>query len=100
MAFTIIFTESSMDELGRLRRFDRRMILDRIDEQLTHQPTQQTRNKKRLVGSVMPWESADVAWELRIGEFRVFYDVDESELRVTIRAVRHKPPHLTIGDIL
>ena len=37
---------------------------------------------------------------LRIGEFRVFYDVNEAEARVMVRAIRHKPPHKTTEEIL
>jgi len=39
-------------------------------------------------------------WELRVGEFRVFYDVDEEAQTVFVRAVRHKPPHKTTEEIL
>ena len=39
-------------------------------------------------------------WELRVGEYRVFYDVDDTEHVVTVRAIRHKPPHATTEEIL
>ena len=39
-------------------------------------------------------------WELRIGEYRVFYDVDEQLSLVMVRAIRHKPPHKTMEEIL
>jgi mRNA-degrading endonuclease RelE of RelBE toxin-antitoxin system len=39
-------------------------------------------------------------WELRVGKFRVFYDVDEDATTVTVRAIREKPPHKTTEDIL
>jgi mRNA-degrading endonuclease RelE of RelBE toxin-antitoxin system len=39
-------------------------------------------------------------WELRIGKYRVFYDVNEEEQCVVIRAVREKPPHQTTEDVL
>ncbi len=39
-------------------------------------------------------------WEMRMGEYRVFYDVDDAERRVVIRAVRRKPPHATTEEIL
>src|SRR4051794_2668438 len=100
MPFAIVFAKSVAVDLAGLRPFDRKLVLDRIDEQLIHHPNQQTRNKKILVGLVPPWGSVEPVWELRIGELRAFYDVDEGASRVTIRAVRRKPPHLTIGDIL
>jgi mRNA-degrading endonuclease RelE of RelBE toxin-antitoxin system len=39
-------------------------------------------------------------WELRLDEDRVFYDVDETEKTVKVRAVRHKPPHKTTEEIV
>ncbi len=60
----------------------------------------ETRNKKKLVGLVPPWEHVEPVWELRVGEFRVFYDVDEVEARVVVRAVRRKPPHKATEEIL
>ncbi|WP_152052065.1 type II toxin-antitoxin system RelE family toxin [Tautonia marina] len=98
--FTIEFAEGVTSDLKALKPFDRKQILDRIDEQLTHQPTQETRNKKILVGLVPPWEHMEPIRELRIGEYRVFYDVDEAQARVIVRAIRHKPPHATTEDIV
>ena len=67
-----------------LRKFERRHIIDEIEEQLQHQPAVETRNRKRL----HPNDLAE--WELRVGKFRVFYDVSEAELRVKIEAVAYK----------
>ena len=75
-------------------------ILDKIEEQLTHEPTRETRNKKMLVGLAPPWEHVQPVWELRVGENRVFYDVDEDASVVIVRAVRYKPPHKTTEEIL
>ncbi len=97
--FTIEYSEMAADNLADLRAFDRKQVLGQIDTQLTHQPTSETRNKKKLIGLVPPWEHVEPVWELRVGEFRVFYDVDEAETRVIIRAVRRKPPHRTMEEI-
>ena len=75
-------------------------ILDEIDIQLSHEPVRETRNRKILVGLVPPWEHVPPVWELRIGEYRAFYDVDENEKAVMVRAIRHKPPHKTTEEIL
>jgi mRNA-degrading endonuclease RelE of RelBE toxin-antitoxin system len=98
--YEIEYAEDVVDDLANLRAYQRKQILDRIEVQLTHQPTQQTRNKKILVGLIPPWEYVEPVWELRIGEYRVFYDVDEDASIVTIRAIRHKPPHKTTEEIL
>jgi len=75
-------------------------MLDRIEVQLRYEPTRQTRNRKVLVGLVPPWSHLEPVWELRVGEYRAFYDVDEREATVIIRAIRHKPPHRTTEEIL
>jgi hypothetical protein len=56
--------------------------LDTVDEQLTRQPTIETRNRKPMRPNPM------APWELRIGDLRVYYDVAETpEQVVHIRAV-------------
>lgn len=89
-----------MEDLVKLRAFDRRRILDAIEGELRREPTVETRQRKVLVGLVTPFESVPPIWELRVGEHRVFYDVGEGDKRVYVRAVRHKPPHKTTEEIL
>ena len=98
--YTIKYAEGVADDLANLRTYQRKQILNRIEVQLTHQPAQQTRNKKILVGLIPPWEHVEPVWELRVGEYRVFYDVDAEASTVTVRAIRHKPPHKTTEEIL
>ena len=53
-----------------------RVVLDAVEEQLTHQPTTETKNRK-------PMRPNPVApWELRTGNLRVYYDVQEKPERV------------------
>ena len=75
-------------------------MIDRIEEQLFHQPKVPTRNRKRLESVKSPWVFTGAAWELRVGEFRVFYDVDVKAKLVMIRGIRNKPPHRTSEDIV
>lgn len=98
--YTIEFAAGVAEDLAELRAYDRQRILDRIDEQLADQPAQVTRNRKPIVGLTPRWEHEEPVWELRIDEYRVFYDVDEAARRVTVRAIRHKPPHKTTEEIL
>ena len=56
---------------------------------LSYEPTTKTRNRKPL----RPNEVAE--WELRIGKFRVLYDVDENGRIVRIKVVGFK-----IGNLL
>ena len=62
-------------------RYERKSILDGIREQLTHSPTEETRNKKMLR------ENPLSDWELRIHPFWVFYEVDELKKLVRVVAV-------------
>jgi mRNA-degrading endonuclease RelE of RelBE toxin-antitoxin system len=57
---------------------------------LTKKPTTPTRRKKLLEGLVSPWDALRPVWQLRVGDFRVFYDVDEERQEVIVRAIRRK----------
>ena len=98
--FKIEYAEDIADDLAGMSAYRRRRIFDQIEAQLLHQPTRQSRNRKLLVGLKPPWDHVEPVWELRVGEFRVFYDVDETAGMVKIRVVRHKPPHKTTEEIL
>ena len=95
MAFQIEFTQSAADHIRAFRTYDQRIVLDAIEEQLRDQPTVETRNRKPL----SPNELSN--WELRVEEFRIFYDVIASEEThvVKIKAVGRKEHNkLKIGD--
>jgi mRNA-degrading endonuclease RelE of RelBE toxin-antitoxin system len=97
--YEIQYAEGVSDDLRGLTAYHRSIVLDRIDEQLLHDPTMETRAKKVVVGLILPWQHEEPVWQLRVGEFRVFYDVDQPNLRVTVRAIRRKPPHTTTKEI-
>jgi mRNA-degrading endonuclease RelE of RelBE toxin-antitoxin system len=99
MAFEIDVHELAMEELAGLRPFDQRRIIAAIEEQLRQQPTVATRRRKCLVGLVPGFEHVLPVWELRVGDFRVFYDVDVDSQRVHVRAVRKKEPPRTTREI-
>ena len=98
--YKIEYAEGITGDLAILRAYDRKQILDRLEKRLSYEPTKQTKNKKPLPGLIPPWEYIEPVWELRVGEFRVFYDVDEQSSLVMIRAIRHKPLHKTTEEIL
>ena len=100
MAYEINITPSALDELKEIDVHYRRQITDAIDSQLRHEPTVDTRKRKLLVGIDPDFENIPPIWQLRVGDFRVFYDVDESENTVAVRAVREKPPHLQTEEIV
>ena len=82
--FQVEFTTEAINDLRLLRKFDQQQILAAIEVQLPHQATQETRNRKRL----RPNQLAE--WEMRIDQFRVFYDVDPLTAVVKIEAVGYK----------
>ncbi len=56
MAFRIEISDLAESELGAIRVFERRRIVDELREQLTYQPTVATRNRKRLETAVPDFE--------------------------------------------
>ena len=82
MPYRIEYSPDAEDHLRALTARQRKTVLDTVDEQLTHQPTVETKQRK-------PMRPNPVApWELRIGNLRVYYDIEETqEAIVFIRAV-------------
>jgi mRNA-degrading endonuclease RelE of RelBE toxin-antitoxin system len=87
-------------ELKALRVVDQRCIADEIASRLRHEPTVVTRSRKCLAGLPPSFEHEPPVWELRVGEYRVFYDVDAEAQVVYVRAVRRKGQGQTTGDII
>ena len=87
--FEITFTPEAADDLAALKKNEQVEVVDAIETQLSYEPTTKTRNRKPL----RPNEVAE--WELRIGKFRVLYDVDENGRIVRIKVVGFK-----IGNLL
>jgi mRNA-degrading endonuclease RelE of RelBE toxin-antitoxin system len=50
--------------------------------------------------AVPDFEHVPPIWELRIGDYRAFYDVDEAARTVSVRAIRRKGPGQTTGEII
>jgi mRNA-degrading endonuclease RelE of RelBE toxin-antitoxin system len=82
LPYAIEYSPEAEDHLRFLTARQQVIVLDTVDEQLTHQPTVETRNRKPMRPNPL------APWELRIGTLRVYYDVDDSpEPKVYIRAV-------------
>jgi mRNA-degrading endonuclease RelE of RelBE toxin-antitoxin system len=88
--FAILYDEAAEDDLRALRMYEARRILDEVDDQLTQEPATPSRRRKLLEGLVPPWDSVRPVWQLRVGDFRVFYDVEEAQREVIVRAIRRK----------
>jgi mRNA-degrading endonuclease RelE of RelBE toxin-antitoxin system len=91
--YTVKYQPKAAAELNDLRAFDRVRILDAISRDLTHSPEEPRGRRKRLALG-----AGGVIWQLRVGDFRVFYDVDEAAAVVIVRHVRRKG-RKTTGEI-
>jgi mRNA-degrading endonuclease RelE of RelBE toxin-antitoxin system len=78
------FTASALEDLRSLKRSAQRLVVDSVERQLRFQPTTPARNRKPLRPNDLS------AWELRVGMYRVFYDVDPQQRTVRIKAVGWK----------
>jgi mRNA-degrading endonuclease RelE of RelBE toxin-antitoxin system len=85
MPFEIDVTQEAELDLDTLRPYYCRQILDGIETYLRHTPTQESRSR---IKSLRLLDSP--AFRLRIGDFRVYYDVDETTRTVTILRVLSK----------
>jgi mRNA-degrading endonuclease RelE of RelBE toxin-antitoxin system len=84
VVFEILFAQDVEKDLKELTAYHRKTVLDAIEIQLANQPSVPTRNRKMLVNLIPPWSADPPIWELRIGEFRVFYDVSEEKKVVIV----------------
>jgi mRNA-degrading endonuclease RelE of RelBE toxin-antitoxin system len=86
--FGIRFAEGALGDLDAVPQFQRGKLLDAIERQLSETPRSPSRNRKELAGVVPPWNQIRTVWELRVGDYRVFYDVDVERAVVIVQAVR------------
>lgn len=82
--YTIEYSMQALTDIGWFRKHEQSEVFDNVDQQLQFEPLIETRNRKRLK------PNATAEWELRIGKFRVFYDVDTVVQIVAIERVAEK----------
>ncbi len=98
--YKIRFASGVWKDLATLPAYQRARIIGAIETQLLDAPTTPSRNRKLLVNLIPPWTAEPPIWELRVGDYRVFYDVSEAEAVVYVRAIRRKPPGRTTEEII
>jgi mRNA-degrading endonuclease RelE of RelBE toxin-antitoxin system len=84
--YTLSFAPEAIEHLDQIDAKYHGLLRRTIKEQLTHTPTEETRNRKPL-DQPTPFEAS---WELRCGpdnRFRVFYDVDSAVHQVQVLAI-------------
>lgn len=96
--YQVAIVPDALKELQKVPVFYRRQLEAAIRKQLREEPAKVSRNRKCLRSAVAGFEFEPPLWELRMGDWRIFYDVEE--ITVTIRAVRKKPPEKRTEGIL
>jgi hypothetical protein len=82
MEHRIELTAEACDHLKQLSARDRATVAASAREQLTHDPSRPTRNRKPMRPNPL------APWVLRVGHLRVYYEVVEKPVAcVTIRAI-------------
>jgi mRNA-degrading endonuclease RelE of RelBE toxin-antitoxin system len=84
MSYRVEIRDTALLDLRYLRAFEQRIIMEAIEGQLLWEPEAETRNRK----SLRPNDLA--AWEMRVGNLRVFYDVSPEAECIIVKAVGWK----------
>jgi mRNA interferase RelE/StbE len=80
MAYTLTIRKSAEKEIASIADKIRSRIIDEI-RHLANQP--RPHGCKKLSGE-------DRAWRIRIGDYRVVYEIDDTEAHVDVRIVAHR----------
>ena len=88
--FEVKFTSSALDDIAPFKKRERKVILDGIDRQLVYEPHVETRNRKKL----RPNRTSE--WEVRLGRYRVFYDVRLSSRIVEVKLIGEKRGNMVL----
>jgi len=85
--YAIEFSEEAEKDLKWFTRREQNIILDGIKTNLRYEPMRVTINQKPCRQE--PNQIAD--WELRIGIYRIYYNIEESVQVVAIERIGEKP---------
>lgn len=80
MSYEVEFTSAAAKQIRKLQRPARERLLDAIED-LQDDP--RPHGAKKLVGE-------DLAWRIRVGDYRVIYEVIDSQLLVTVVRAAHR----------
>ncbi|MBI2882365.1 MAG: type II toxin-antitoxin system mRNA interferase toxin, RelE/StbE family [Candidatus Methylomirabilis oxyfera] len=84
-AYKIVLKRSATADLDAVRKYDATQIADAMEKHLQHDPTKESKSRiKRLRGISNP------DYRLRVGDYRVFYVVDEDARRVDVLRIMHE----------
>ena len=77
MPYEVRYSNEAVEQLKKLRAFDRAAILERIEQVLGVNPTLEGKASVKQLHQPAPTQ-----YRLRVGEFRVFYDVEQTNVYV------------------
>lgn len=87
VAYSIEYTDSAIEDIAYFTKYERGLIVTAIETQLTHEPLREVRNRKPMEPNAL------ARWEVRVGKYRIFYDVEVSDRVVLVKAVGWKEHH-------
>ena len=90
--YAIEFTQQAQDDLSWFSRREQNVILDGIKSNLRYEPSVATLNRHPCRDDAT--KIAD--WELRIGPYRVCYNIDDTILIVDVQRIGEKPNNVPL----
>jgi len=82
LPYYIVYADEISSHIRALTARQRATVFDAINQQLSYEPAVETRNRKPLRPNAL------ASWELRVGDLRVYYDVQEDpEQQVNVTAI-------------
>jgi mRNA-degrading endonuclease RelE of RelBE toxin-antitoxin system len=98
--FQVRLGPDAREELKRLPAHAQRRIVDAMNRELRVRPTRDSKPRKQLVPDQDAGiEATTPVWQLRVGEYRVFYDVDARARVVMVQRIARKGRRTT-GEVL
>jgi mRNA-degrading endonuclease RelE of RelBE toxin-antitoxin system len=83
--YRIEYSPDAETHMRALAARQRAIVLAGVERRLSHEPTRETKNRKRMRPNLL------APWELRLGDLRVYYDVAvDPSPAVYVRAVGAK----------
>ena len=79
MSYKIFIERSAQKDLSKIPASDQTKIINAI-EMLSHEP--RPRGCKKLIGRE--------AWRIRIGNYRVIYEIDDRKIEILIVVIGHR----------
>ena len=86
--FQVHLKPSAVEDMDKLRRYDATMVADGMERHLAQNPKRESKSRIKRRGRLKGIQDPD--YRLRLGDYRVFYNVEDTENRVAVLRVLHK----------